>query len=304
MKSLTLFCGLLLSVLSALAQEFDTHWIAAPTPDSTAHMWFRQTYLPGNRAEEAHISVTTTGYFKLYVNECIVGTALFYPYRDGQTDEPMTATFDVTPFLRANTNVVALIYSPAFPQANRRQIAVSFYGREANGQPFCHYSDRNWLCRQANSRMKTGGGEYIDGRAHTTSWRATEYDPALWVGVEESTGHPTSVSPASSPCLWAPDVVHRRSYNYFDNTDSGTEYEFKKGFVGMVRLTIRNATRGERISLDNTDYICNGELDEQACPQFAIENHRRVTVSGDGRFRRDQITDIEAIETGLSTHCP
>ena len=57
---------LLLCLLQAImgvihAQEFDTHWISAPTPDSTSHLWFRQTYLSRQRPEVARITVKNAG---------------------------------------------------------------------------------------------------------------------------------------------------------------------------------------------------------------------------------------------------
>lgn len=37
-------------------------------------------------------------------------------------------------------------------------------------------------------------------------------------------------------------------------------------------------------------------MDEQASPVFTIGYQRRVTVTGDRYFRRDQITETEAVD--------
>lgn len=282
---------------AAWGQDYAPHWISHPTPDSLSHIWFRHTYLAQGRAAQAHITLTTTGYAKLYVNECNIGTALFYPYRHAGSDEPMTITVDVTPYLRADTNVVAVMYAPSHPHVDPRQIAVSFYGRMPNGQPFGYHSNADWLCRRANSRMKKDGGEYIDGRQHNPSWKASAFDAALWVGATEQPT-PYNAGPALPvPCAQAHKVIGRRGYEYFDNTARGTDYEFGKAFYGLVRLTIREAVRGQRISVGRTDYICNGSMDEQAASCFLLESLRQVTVTGDRHYRRELVTDIEAIET-------
>ncbi|MBM6992510.1 MAG: alpha-L-rhamnosidase N-terminal domain-containing protein [Prevotella sp.] len=297
MKPFLLICWLMTWVWGCRAQTFDTPWISAPVSDSTSHLWFRQTYLPQGRAEDACITVVTTGYFKLYVNEYNVGTALYYPVREVGSDRPIATTFDVTPFLRPDTNVVAILFSPSYPHVDNRQVALSFYGHEQNGKPFSYKSDGEWLCRQANSRLKTDGGEWIDGRLHTTLWKAPSFDTALWVNVEEHKERGWGLLPVN-PCDYLiRGIMKRRNYRYFDTTANGVEYEFGQGFIGWVRLTLRNARRGERIRFDNTDYVCNGELDEQACPKFVISPHRRVTITGDSYFSREQITDIEAVET-------
>lgn len=297
--------SLLLCLLQAImgvihAQGFDTHWISAPIPDSTSHLWFRQTYLSRQRPEVARITVATTGCFKLYVNECIVGTALHYPARHDDTGAETVTTFDVTAYLRPDTNVIAILYAPSFPHIDTRQLSVTYRGTYRDGRPFSHASDGNWLCKTAGSRSKADGGETIDGRKHDTSWRSTQFDAALWLNAREQPA-PASTAPTVRPDgLMALQTVRRRPPVHIETAGDSVYYDFGTAFIGQVRLTLRNARRGQRIRIDNTDYICNGELDEQAYPAFAVESHRRVLVCGDRRFARDLIFDIEAIETATT----
>lgn len=113
------------------AQEFGSHWIRIPQPDSLSHVWFRQTYVEDGLPLEARVTVASPGYYKLYVNECNVGTALFYPPRLQADSQPVAMTFDVTPFLRADTNVVALCYAPSYPHVDSSQVSVQFFGVDA-----------------------------------------------------------------------------------------------------------------------------------------------------------------------------
>lgn len=296
MKQIILICCIITWAFSSFAQEFNTHWISYPEPDSTSHIWFRQCYLQQGRPNEGHITIASTGYYKLYVNEYNVGTAVFYPFRASYSDDVVVMNFDVTPYLRNDTNVVAVIYSPTYPHINSKQVSIIYHGRGNDGQPFSYASDANWLCRKANSAFNSNGGETIDGRYHNTQWRSTQFDQALWLGAREQ--HTQQASPVTlchdiCPVL---RINERRGYKYFDQVSDGVEYEFGEGMHGWVRLTLRDARKGQTIRFGNTRYICSGLLDEQACPVFSISDYRRVRVSGDSSFQRDQIFDIEAIE--------
>ncbi len=278
------------------AQEYGMHWIGVADPDSLSHVWFRQTYLEEGRPQQACVTVTSTGYYKLYVNECNVGTAVFYPAREPYSDNPVSMTFDVTPYLRSDTDVVALCYAPAYPHVDSCQVSVLFYGVDSAGQAFSRASDGDWLCRRANSRWTADGQELIDGRYHNPSWKAAWFDPALWLPAErrrDGRRRPVNYLSPDAPVL---RHVHTDGYRYFDRDSTGVTYDFGEAFHGLLRLTLREARRGEHILYDGMEYICNGELDEQAFPVFRIGDYRRIRVSGDRRFRRDQITTVEALQ--------
>ena len=272
------------------------HWIGMPGPDSLSHVWFRQTYLEKGHPRQAYVTVATSGYYKLYVNECNVGTAAFYPSRETYSDKTVSMTFDVTPYLRSDTDVVALCYTPSYPHVDSCQISVLFCGIDSAGRPFSRASDGDWLCRRANSRWTSDGGEVVDGRCHNPSWKAAWFDPALWLSAEcrnaPSRRHVTYLSP-DAPVM---HLAHSESYRFFDRDSTGVTYDFGPGFHGMLRLTLREARHGERIFYDGIEYICSGEMDEQMFPVFRTGDYRRVRVTGDRRFRRDQVVDVEALQ--------
>lgn len=295
MKRLLLLILVQMALGVAHAQTISAHWIAHPVPDSLAHVWFRQNYLCNGRPLRATVNVASTGLFKLYVNGFIVGTATYYPLRDSDDHTPKAMTFDVTRYMRNDTNTIALLYSPTCPSVERRQVAVEFYGTNADGEPFSHYSDGNWLCRNANSRLNTNGAETIDGRTYTPSWNMATFDPALWRSASEREEHELMV--AQRQFYAATKTVHSRSYYYKDSQNDSVSYEFGQGFVGGIYITLRDAKRGEYINIGGMEYICTGELDEQAFPRFPRRHLRNVTVWGDRRFRTTQIFDVMTIET-------
>lgn len=273
---------------------FNAHWVSTPMPDSLTQVWFRQTYLSQGRAVNAHLVVASTGFYKVYVNQCNVGTALFYPTQQPDNGQAVAHEFDITTYLRPDTNVIAVWYAPSGPRCVDHQVSVIIYGTTVEGKPFSHVSDGNWLCRQANAAWLPDGHETIDGQGHDASWNAAAFNAALWVNAKETeSNNGTSVKPSTT--THAPHITHIKRYKYFDAEGDTVDYEFGTGFRGMVRITLREAHPGERIFVDGNEYICNGQMDEQYCPVFRVEDCRRVRVYGDEHFSQEQITDIEAL---------
>lgn len=294
------FCLLLLFCnINILAQEFNTHWIYAPQSDSCSHVWFRRAFISNGRPRQAAIAVASTGYYKLYVNECNVGTALYYPLRHDNDSSSISITFDITPYLRPDTNVVAIIYSPTQPSLSHRQVSVNIYGTDHEGKKFCHISDKSWICRRANSCMTMDGGEIIDGRFHNPSWKAaTIYDEALWTSAETYHSNKTSSMETNTDGYYAIKVNKVTSINYLHISQNPLLLYLADSFWGFPRITLREAKSSERLMIGNLTYICSGDIDEQAYPMFSIGSHSAISISGDSRFKPSQVNAIDLLETG------
>ena len=228
------------------------------------------------------------------------------PSRPQGDTTAIALTLDVTPYLRPDSNVVAVLYSPGFPHATRQQVSAVFYGTDSKGQRFAYFSDNSWICRHAASGLTADGHEWVDGRWADTPWTASDFDVALWRHAVETTDDKNATAPfaqqqtapckAYTACLPAEKIVRSRGYNYFDANGNEVSYDYGRGFRGLVRLNLREARWGEQIETARLRYTCNGQMDEQASPVFAIGYQRRVTVTGDRYFRRDQITEAEAVD--------
>lgn len=299
MRKLVVTLLLFAAVISAAAQEFGTHWVYAPQSDSLSHVWFRRSYLCGGRPRQASVTVASSGYFKLYVNECNIGTAAFFPLRHNGDDTPVATTFDITPYLRRDTNVVAIIYSPARPSDSHRQISASFYGIAHDGSNFCYNSDDSWLCRRANSRMTADGGEAVDGRDHDPTWKAaTCTSAALWLNAESYCGDSVMPMVVNRYGYHAWKTTKVTSLGYLRMSQNPVLLHVDDNFWGYWRLTLREAKRGERLQIGKLEYICNGRMDEQAFPQFALNSCGTLPVSGDSKFKPSHIFGAEMVEVG------
>lgn len=63
----------------------------------------------------------------------------------------------------------------------------------------------------------------------------------------------------------------------------------------FIRVTLRGCRRGERIRIGNLQYVCTGEMDEQAFTRFSPTDQNTVTISGDRHFCCEQVQEVESI---------
>ena len=63
----------------------------------------------------------------------------------------------------------------------------------------------------------------------------------------------------------------------------------------LIRVTLRGCRRGEHIRIGNLQYVCTGEMDEQAFTRFSPTNQNTVTISGDRHFCCEQVQEVESI---------
>ena len=81
--------------------------------------------------------------------------------RHVDTDHPTVSfTFDVTRFLRTDSNTIALLLAPTATM-RAPKLSVCFYGKQSNGIPFASCNIDGWTCLAASTRL-TADGELTD----------------------------------------------------------------------------------------------------------------------------------------------
>lgn len=63
----------------------------------------------------------------------------------------------------------------------------------------------------------------------------------------------------------------------------------------LIRVTLRDCRRGERTRIGNLQYVCTGEMDEQAFTRFSPTDQNTVTICGDRHFCCEQVQEVESI---------
>lgn len=294
MRNWTLFL-MLFSLLTVSAQDFGMQWMSALQADSTQLMWFRHTYRLHERPTQATISIATTGYFRLYINGYDVSTAYRLPYREGGKAGSIGHIFDVTRFLQAQDNIVTVCCSPLNYGTARAQLALLFYGKWADGQRFCYDGSEGWLCHPTAFSLLPDGRQVQDGTSQEYTYSTTDESLACWYPANRIP------APSNQPTLWQQSFYQEEAIAeeirplYFNAEGDSVYYEFGTGFQGYVRITLRDATPGERIYVDGSQYICSGQMDEQIFRRLHATDCRLVCISGDASFRRSQIQKVEGI---------
>lgn len=291
-----------------------------PTPDDTSHVWFSRTIVTSEKdmPRAAYIRVATTGRFVLYVNGRNVSTALFTPDRQKGDTAVAAIAYDVQRFLRTDTNTIALLYCPSM--RTRRQVSVCFYGIAADSSHFavsgtdrpCFALNGNagWLCRHADTWQTHDGGEAMNRNLYPYRWTDANQPLAMWQAVEETSTphHLTTINTLSSEdiCGYNPLRINplvdnaariSRIYTPLLTEQSGDTLtvHLVPNRRHLIRVTLRGCRRGERIRIGNLQYICTGEMDEQAFTRFSPTDQNTVTISGDRHFCCEQVQEVESI---------
>lgn len=296
-------------------------WITAPTPADSTSLWFRRTFaMPpaesSSRPLSAFVSVATSSRYVLYVNGRNVSTSLF---------ECAPATFDVSRFVRPDSNTVALLVCPTPQRLAAPAVAVGFFGTTASCAPFAFTSADGWLCHISPISFGTivlpfpttpvSAAEHYDastaephpayGDMALARWLPAAPCPRPDTSAGYSAVYPPRISAESlygysplAPNTLADSAVYTRKVirpRYFDADACSITYDFAPGFCGMVRVTLRDCLPGEHIQVGNLTYTCSGNTDEQAICRFSPLFGRKITVSGDRWFCPGQVQSVEII---------
>lgn len=277
-------------------------WISAPQPDSTAMQWFLRAYKQNGKPRKAYVSLATTGKTQLLVNGMNVSRNLFEPHRAQGDTSVVNIVYDVTPFLSRNANTISLWYCPTMPHVGRRQVAVSYWGENADGTPFAFQSDENWACRRANRGLQPPESEWQDGSDKALPWQVNLADTISWQSPVRYAHPETLPSPTPSRLVCAPRVAKVYGPSYVDVRNDTLTCVFPHHFQGVVRITFRGTRTGEKVYINGFRYICNGATDEQFFSKFIVKPTYKLIVHGDKYFRSEHVQNVEAMETSIGLY--
>lgn len=282
----------------------------------------------------AYIRVATTGRFVLYVNGRNVSTALFTPDRQKGDTAVAAIAYDVQRFLRTDTNTIALLYCPSMRTHRQVSVCFygvaadsSHFAVSGTDRPcFALNGNAGWLCRHADTWQTHDGGEAMNRNLYPYRWTDANQPLALWQAVEEtSTSQPLNTTPpqpltTTTPhhlttintlssediCGYNPLRINplvdnaariSRIYTPLLTEQSGDTLtvHLVPNRRHLIRVTLRGCRCGERIRIGNLQYVCTGEMDEQAFTRFSPTDQNTVTICGDRHFCCEQVQEVESI---------
>lgn len=289
MKASVLSLSLSMAALAATAQTWNLPWISDPMADSTAQIWFRNTFTLKERPITADIHAASDGLFIVYVNGYNVSSDVLEPFDGGGI-----VRYDASRFLRNGANTVAVWYSPKPPcRPTTAQLALSLCGAYANGERFATATDGAWVCRHANATTPANGDETVCANDYVSDWNTNDGGIVGWRAAQESPQR--RITAETPPWHDAFRVARIQSPERVYPSGKTITYTFGSPIHGWVRLTLRGMERGDTIRMDGFTYVCSGDDDEQACRRFTTATNNAVTVEASKALSRDNVTNVEAI---------
>ena len=311
--------GLLTAVMTSLAAHaggWRGAWICHPAASPDEQVWFRRTFTDSGHIIRAQVEVAACGMAVLYVNGYNVSADV---PDAAAADTVRLVRYDVTRFLRPDTNVVAVWYSPygtgtaaddvmkvkadsmtEEPGGRSGQLSLTFFGSRiraggVQAEPFSHVSDATWLCRTNGGRTVSRSREVSDGRELTVPWNGRDMSVMQWVGAERPQVPCNPVVVDMLPLHSVMRVTHIYDFSLLSATPQGLVYGCVPGFRGRLRMTLRDMRRGDVVSVGGMQYICSGETDEQAYMRFTDYEGDDVTVSGSVGLSETTVMAVEGL---------
>lgn len=229
------------------------------------------------------------------------------------------------PSMRTRRQLSVCFYGIA---ADSSHFAVSGIDRPS----FALNGNAGWLCRHADTWQTHDGGEAMNRNLYPYRWTDANQPLAMWQAVDEtSTSQPlntttphhlntptpqhistsqhlNTINTLSSEdiCGYNPlrinplvDNAARISHIYTplltEQSGDTLTVHLVPNRRHLIRVTLRGCRRGERIRIGNLQYVCTGEMDEQAFTRFSPTDQNTVTISGDRHFCCEQVQEVESI---------
>lgn len=279
---------------TAAQAQFGWQWISCQPMDGVSQLWMRRTYTNLPYTDRATITLASNGMARLYVNGRFVNPDPVAPQCFYAPNSHIMQTFDVSPYIvRTDTLDIALWCASANGEPCAAALRLDAHDQESS-MGFTATTDTTWMCRPATVQTDSSGYEWTDG----TQWHSTcsynETDWARWTPAivlkEKSDNQKGACLPL---CLTVKAITEAAP---IETSKRSVTYAFPHAFMGFVRVTIRDARPGETIFINGMRYICNGTIDEQAIGRFVMLPWRSVTITGDRRFKPEQVQNVEALE--------
>lgn len=252
-------------------------------------------------------------------------TAIAYDVQRFLRTDTNTIALLYCPSMRTRRQVSVCFYGIA---ADSSHFAVSGTDRPC----FALNGNAGWLCRHADTWQTHDGGEAMNRNLYPYRWTDANQPLAMWQAVEESSTpqhlnttpphhltttppqhistsqHLNTINTLSSEdiCGYSPLRINplvdnaariSRIYTPLLTEQSGDTLtvHLVPNRRHLIRVTLRGCRRGERIRIGNLQYVCTGEMDEQAFTRFSPTDQNTVTISGDRHFCCEQVQEVESI---------
>lgn len=236
--------------------------------DHVASIQFRKLFeLKEKPLKEVYASISSPGYYELYINGKRVGTDLLSPAVTGKDKRTFYVTYEISKYLRNGKNVVAIWTGKGWFGAET--LPLAFHAEITQGKekitiatdhtwkatPSCYTTLGTWNWHEF-------GGETLDARKIVSEWNLLSFNDSHWSNV--------SVVDAPSPSIVAQQCELNRKGKPFESTDiqrigdSRYVIDFGKNLTGIMKLTMKQMNYGDTVIIYYADRFCGGAASEKS----------------------------------------
>ncbi|MEV4172894.1 family 78 glycoside hydrolase catalytic domain [Nonomuraea sp. NPDC049709] len=322
-----------------IAHDPETEPPFEPPTDDREPRTARTAHLPAPRyfrrevglrpATAVRIACTARGLYELRVNGHRVGDGELTPGWTDYRQRVPYQVYDVTDLAGDGPLCVGAVLADGWwsgslgwdgrQQAQRYgrhpQLLVQLVAEHADGTRTVVGTDGRW--RETTGPLRYADllmGEWYDARLEHDGWDLPGFDDSSWAPARVAdTGHAVLVPSAAEPVRVTEDLVPAAIRAH----DGRTIVDLGQNIAGRVRLTLRGADPGTRVTLrhgealtddgglytanlrsaEATDhYVAAGRAEETFEPRFTVHGFRYVEISGHA--------DIEVVGRAMHSDTP
>jgi hypothetical protein len=263
--------------------------------------WFRKTFPLAARPVRATVYVASLGYHELYINEKKVGDRVLSPSISDLSQRVRYVTLDVTEYLKAGVNTVALWCAPGwadfaeFKVQDKPLVMAELEVIPSDGPPMRVVTDATWKTRMSPLSPIGGwvfwnfGGERYDAAKELPRWSSPQLDDSSWQSAAVFTPNVKLSAELIEPnrrleTLEPVEITSPAPGQY--RVDMGRNhagwFEIRmKGSPGQ-RVSLQFAERPDQAMTYNqaSEFVFGDSGEGTFCHRFNYAAFRWVTISG------------------------
>ena len=263
------------SNICLLSGAWSARWIASPDTSCRSPL-FRKRFNLTSVPSRACAFICGLGYFELYLNGRRVGDHVLDPAQTDYETRALYVGHNVTDFLTAGENVVAVMLGNGFFNQDRVWGGMSYGLPRMIFQLHVEESDKPTIVSDA-SWLTTAGpviennvyaGETYDARREIEKWSEVGCDESKWTAAKEVESPTKALEPQTMPPIRRTKTLEPVKITKLPS--GATIFDFGQNFAGWARLRVSGARAGAPIRLRTAESInADGTLDTASTGVFA-----------------------------------
>ena len=233
--------------------------------------YFRKKFNVGKQIKQARLYVAVAGLYNLYINGERMGDGMLEPVYTRFDRRNMYMTYDVTPYIRDNDNVVGIVLGNGWynhqalavwnfdvaPWRNRPAFCLDLHLTYDDGTEDVVSTDLSWRATDKGPLVRNNiyTGEHYDFTKEMQGWSTPDYDDSKWGGVKLRSLPSEQITSQQMRPIRACQEYEAAKFS--ELSEGVYLYDFGYNMAGVTRINVRGEKgtvvklrHGERLSKD------------------------------------------------------